>query len=69
MSDDVTALASYRRTVERIRERWPTFQERRTQRLQQQGRFGDALVDQPQFIYRRACAMSRSRRATACQAR
>src|SRR5690348_6578757 len=42
MTDDLTLLASYRHTVQRIRERWPAFQERRAQRLRQQGRFGEA---------------------------
>ena len=42
MTDDVTALASYRHTIDRIGGRWSAFLERRAERLQQHGRFGGA---------------------------
>jgi hypothetical protein len=42
MTDAITVLASYRHTVERIRERWSAFLARRADRLQQHGRFGGA---------------------------
>ena len=42
MTDDLTALASYRHTIDRIRERWSDFLARRSERLRQHGRFGGA---------------------------
>jgi hypothetical protein len=42
MTDDITSLASYRHTTERITKRWSAFQDRRAQRLCQQGRYGNA---------------------------
>lgn len=42
MTDDITSLASYRHTTERIAARWSAFQDRRGERLRQQGRYGNA---------------------------
>jgi hypothetical protein len=39
MSNDVENLASYQRCVQSIRANWPAFQEKRKERLEQQGRY------------------------------